>query len=269
METDKLIINGEEYRKTNIVFDFKAQMITVLDRVGNTILDACTESGAMIAGGALTSAFTHSEIKDIDIYFRSRESMVEAFLKVTKDFENVYLGHTDKSITIRDLETGSIVQFIYFDYFSNLQDVFNAFDFTVCMSGIDLSNGTLHMAPEFLSDISSRTLRFSRFTRFPYISLIRTNKYQDKGYKIGKGSILAIAQACASRKISNWDQAKEQLGGVYGDEIDVKIGKDVQFSEKTLHELLTSIPEERSFEVNLDDYKKLYKDLTGKEYGSI
>ena len=157
--------------------------------------------------------------------------MTKAFVKITDDWENVYLGHTDKSIRIRDLETGATVQFIHFDYFDNLDEVFEAFDFTVCMAGIDLKDGTLHMSPDFLSDVTSRTLHFNRGTRFPYISLIRTKKYQEKGYKICKGSILAIANACAQWKISTWEQAKEQLGGVYGYEIDVTVGKDVQFSQ--------------------------------------
>lgn len=266
MDKDKMIINGEEYRRTNMVFDFKPQMMTVLDKLGDTILNACTEAGAMIAGGALTSAFTHNEIKDIDIYFRNIESMTKAFVKVTDDWENVYLGHTDKSITLRDSETGATVQFIHFDYFDSLPAVFEAFDFTVCMAGIDLKDGTLHMAPEFLSDVTSRTLHFNRGTRFPYISLIRTRKYQDKGYKIGKGSILAIANACAQWRIGNWEHAKEQLGGVYGDEIDVNVGQGVEFSQDALHELLTSIPEERSFSVNLADYALLYEKLTGVKW---
>lgn len=263
---DKITINGEEYRKTNMVFDFKPQMKKVLNQLGDVVLEACSEAGAMIAGGALTSAFTHQDIKDIDIYFRDKESMTQAFLKVTDDWENVYLGHTDKSITIRDLESGATVQFIFFDYFNDLQSVFSAFDFTVCMAGIDLKDGTLQMHPQFLSDIASRTLHFNDGTRFPYISLIRTRKYQDRGYKLSKGTILAIANACAQWKISNWQQAKEQLGGVYGDEIDVKVGENVEFSQQALNELLTSIPEERSFTVNLSDYELLYKELTGKDW---
>ena len=262
---DKITINGEEYRKTNMVFDFKPQMKKVLNQLGDVVLEACSEAGAMIAGGALTSAFTHQDIKDIDIYFRDKESMTQAFLKVTDDWENVYLGHTDKSITIRDLESGATVQFIFFDYFNDLQSVFSAFDFTVCMAGIDLKDGTLQMHPQFLSDIASRTLHFNDGTRFPYISLIRTRKYQDRGYKLSKGTILAIANACAQWKISNWQQAKEQLGGVYGDEIDVKVGENLEFSQQALNELLTSIPEERSFTVNLSDYELLYKELTGKD----
>ena len=262
---DKITINGEEYRKTNMVFDFKPQMKKVLNQLGDVVLEACSEAGAMIAGSALTSAFTHQDIKDIDIYFRDKESMTQAFLKVTDDWENVYLGHTDKSITIRDLESGATVQFIFFDYFNDLQSVFSAFDFTVCMAGIDLKDGTLQMHPQFLSDIASRTLHFNDGTRFPYISLIRTRKYQDRGYKLSKGTILAIANACAQWKISNWQQAKEQLGGVYGDEIDVKVGENVEFSQQALNELLTSIPEERSFTVNLSDYELLYKELTGKD----
>lgn len=266
MNKDTIEINGEEYRKSSTVFDFSAQAVTVINNVGTLMLEALEEAEAMIAGGAFVSAFTHQEIKDIDVYFRNKESMVKAFVKVTDDWENVYLGHTDKSITLRDSETGATIQFIHFDYFDSLQDVFDAFDFTVCMAGIDLKTQNVELDKRFISDISSRTLHFNRGTRFPYISLIRTRKYQEKGYKIGKGSILAIANACAQWKISTWEQAKEQLGGVYGDEIDVKVGDNVEFTQDALHELLTAIPEERSFEVNLSDYALLFKQLTGVEW---
>lgn len=260
-------VNGQKYIKADSRQAFIEQRNSVLAKIGETMSEALVEARAMIAGGAVISAFTHAETNDIDVYFRSKESLAKAFEAVTKDWENVYLGHTDKSITLKDRETDTVVQFIYFDYFDSLEEVFKAFDFTVCMAGIDLHNSSIHIDERFIPDIASRTLHFNRGTRFPYISLIRTKKYQEKGYKIGRGSILAIAQACANMKITSWDEAKEQLGGVYGDEIEIKIEEGREFNEDELNDVLTSIPEKREFVVNLSDYEKIYTELTGKEWG--
>lgn len=53
---------------------------------------------------------------------------------------------------------------------------------------------------------------------------------------------------------------------VYGDEIDIKVKQDQEFSEEALFELLTSIPEARAFSVNLSDYEMLYEELTGDKW---
>ena len=263
-------INGVKYVRQGS--DFTRQKQQALDLIGDWLGDILRESDAIVAGGAILSIFTQTEVSDIDVYFRSREDLVRAFVLATKDWDNIYLGHTDKSITIKDRTTDSIVQFIYFDYFNGAEEVFKAFDFTVCMAAIELyedKEPTLVLHPDFLVDVASRTLHFNRGTRFPYISLIRTKKYQDKGYKIGKGHLLAIAAACATRPITNWDEAKEQLGGVYGDAIQAEIDEHSEFSQDALDKVMTTIREHTHAIHSLEhDYEKAWYDLTGTTYGT-
>jgi len=256
-------INGNKYIKQDS--DFKSQIDNTLDLLGLEMFEALNEANAIIAGGAVLSNFTHQEVKDVDVYFRDKESMVKAFIRLTRSWDSVYLGHTDKSITMKDRDSGIIVQFIYFDYFPNAEAVFKAFDFTVCMVAIELNTGKqeLVMHPSFLGDAISRTLHFNAGTKFPYISLVRTRKYKEKGYKIGKGNLLSIAVACASRPITSWDEAKEQLGGVYGYQVDLEINESTPFSTEKLHEVITGIKEQK-FSVNFSDYENLIMILTGK-----
>lgn len=259
-------INGEKYVKQGA--DFERQVTNVNKLIGEEIGTALEKVGAIIAGGAVLSQFTHSEVNDVDVYFPSREALTTAFLDITTNWTSVYLGHTDKSITLKDRDTGATVQFIYFDYFKTAEEVFEAFDFTVCMAAIELKEDQepeLVMHPKFLSDVASRTLHFNNGTRYPYVSLVRTRKYAEKGFEIGKGNLLAIGAACATRPITNWDEAKEQLGGVYGYQIDLEISENKEFSQQALHEVLTNIRED-SYVWQPHDYEDIFKELTGIEY---
>lgn len=261
--SDRVIeINGERYIRSDV--DYQKQIDAVCRMLGDDMFKALKEADAIIAGGALISAFTHKDINDIDVYFRSKEQMAEAFVRVTENWDSVYLGHTDKSITLKDRETDTIIQFIYFDYFDTPDSIFEAFDFTICMSAIEPKDLSFACSKDFISDIASRTIHFNPGTRFPYISLLRTKKYQERGYKIGRGNLLAIANACAQLPIQNWAQAKYQLGGVYGNEITIAQEEDKPFSPKLLHELLTELKENSS--VRYSNYNEIYKELTGKEY---
>lgn len=256
---EKITINGEVYVRSASAHD--RHVNNVLGKLGSTMRTALEKHEAYVAGGAVLSAFTNAEIHDLDIYFRSFEHMAAAFLEVTKDFETMYLSHTDKSITLTDRETKTIVQFIHFDVFPTAQSIFDCFDFTVCMAAIDIKSKTLVMHPDFLVDAASRTLHFNPGTRYPYVSLIRTRKYQERGYTIGNGHLLAIASACAQMPITSWEQAKEQLGGVYGHVLDLKVEDGEEFSTERLHQAITQIPDSLLPYTPNNDYDALAKEL--------
>lgn len=258
-----IVINGVKYVKQDT--EFETQIENTVDLLGFDMYQALTKAKAIIAGGAVLSNFTHQEVKDVDVYFRSKESMINAFIELTRDWNSIYLGHTDKSITLKDRESNMIIQFICFDFFENAEAVFDAFDFTVCMAAIELGDEPeLVMHPQFLSDVASRTLHFNANTKYPYISLVRTRKYKERGYKIGKGNLLSIAIACSNSPIKSWEEAKEQLGGVYGYVIDLEIDKNSEFSPEKLHEVVTRIKDQK-FAPNFHDYEACIEALTGKK----
>lgn len=270
MNTKTLVVNGVKYVKQGA--DFQKQTDKVVDLLGVDMYRVLSSCRAIIAGGAVLSTFTNQDVHDVDVYFRSREDLVKAFLEITKDWEGIYLGNSDKSITLKDRDTGAIVQFIYFDYFKDADAVFEAFDFTVCMAAVELNSDEqgdyeLVLHPSFLSDMATRTLKFNAGTHFPYISLIRTKKYIERGYVIGKGNLLAIAIACASKPIQTWDEARYQLGGVYGNEIQLEIEQGTEFSQEKLHEIVTRIKDNAPSIYN-QDYERLFFELTSYKYGT-
>lgn len=259
---DVININGQEYKKitqSSARLEDKAKKVTQI--LGEEFMQALIKADAFIAGGAVLSVFTDKPVNDVDVYFRDKDSMAQAVSELTEDFKNIYNSHTDKSITITDLETDHIVQFIYFDYFKDAQEIFEAFDFSVCMGAVRVKTGELFLSKDFVSDVASRTLHFNNGTRYPYISLLRVKKYEEKCYKIGKGHLLSIVNACANKPITSWAEAKEQLGGIYGYEVGLKLNNREEFTQEAFNEVLTKL-EDRDWErVPSGGYDDLLFDL--------
>ncbi|MFC6414241.1 hypothetical protein [Massilia varians] len=182
-------------------------------------------AGAFIAGGALTSAFTNTEIKDVDLYFKTKAAFIEA-IEQAYDEGLWCLAATDRAVTFANGE--SIVQLMHFDYFPTADAVFDAFDFTVCMAAYDIDEKTFVFHDDFLKHAAQRFLRFHSGTRYPFGSLLRVLKYQQRGYTIGKGDLLRIALCCHQVDLNSWDDLARAIGGQYGEK--VKIDADQPFS---------------------------------------
>lgn len=191
--------------------------------------------GAYLAGGALTSVFTNQPINDADIYFKSRDAFDRA---IESAYEDGYwcVDISKRSVTFSD--NGRIVQYMHFDFFPTANDIFEAFDFTVCMGAYDYDAKELVLHPDFLKHNSQRFLRFNSGTNFPLASATRVLKYQSRGYTIGKGDILKIALACRGVKIDSWADLKDQIGGAYGYKVELA-GEDKPFSLEAAIEALS------------------------------
>lgn len=181
--------------------------------------------GAFIAGGALTSAFTNSEIKDTDMYFKSKAAFIGA-VEAAYDDSMWCLSATDRAVTFAYHD--KIVQLMHFDFFPTAAAVFDAFDFTVCMAAYDLDAEAFAFHEDFMKHAAQRYLRFHNGTRYPFGSLIRVLKYQQRGYTIGKGDLLRIGLCCHQVPINSWEELASAIGGQYGEK--VKINEDVPFS---------------------------------------
>lgn len=193
--------------------------------------------GAFVAGGAVTSVFTGAKINDVDLYFKSRRAFERAVYDAYE--EGLWcVAASKRAVTFAD-QSNNIAQLMYFDYFPTAEDIFRAFDFTVCMGAVDLDTGErsewkgLELVttgekhpesgfvfhPDFLKHNSQRFLKFNAGTRYPLASSTRVLKYQQRGYTIGKGDMMKIALAVRGVKIDTWDDLKDQIGGAYGDKV--------------------------------------------------
>lgn len=175
-------------------------------------------ANAFIAGGALTSAFTGKDINDVDLYFKSKKAFIEA-VEMAYDDGLWCVAATDRAVTFA--QGHSIVQLMHFDFFETVEQVFDAFDFTVCMASYDLDAKAFVFHDEFMKHASQRFLRFHSGTRYPFGSLLRVLKYQSRGYTIGKGDLLRIALCCHKTPLTSWDELAAAIGGQYGEKVNL------------------------------------------------
>jgi hypothetical protein len=233
--------------------------------LNDDIWEMLSLSGAYIAGGAITSLFTNSDINDLDIYFPSMQSVVEAVACCYNAEEFVSeegwaevgsftmhcMGSTDKSILFN--YNGQDVQFMHFKYFNSPEAIFDTFDFTCCMAAYDVKNDRFVLHKDFLKHNSQRYLKYNPKTAFPLISALRVEKYKDKGYTISRPEMLRVSLSCNQLEINDWGEAAKQCGGMYGFPIEELFDTSKEFSieelmiqlsgmESNIHEFKTNSP---------------------------
>ncbi len=168
-----------------------------------------------IAGGTITSLFCKRDINDFDIYFKNEETLIEIATELWDDKSGWIVSTTEKATLIK--YGGKLdVQLIHFKYFADAKEIFNTFDFTVCMGAFDLETEEFIIHDDFMQHNSQRILKFNKNTAFPIVSLLRVQKYKDKGYSISKPEFIRIALTCMNLEINTYEELKEQMGGMYG-----------------------------------------------------
>lgn len=194
-----------------------------------------TPPGAMIAGGALTSIFTGQPINDVDMYFKAKEDFIRAVERAYED--GLWCVHaSDRSVTFA--RGNEVIQLMHFDWFADAQAVFDAFDFTVCMAAYDFDSEKFIFHDDFLKHASQRYLKFHSGTRFPFGSLLRTIKYRERGYTLGKGDLIRIALCCHRVPLESWEDLAAAIGGQYGER--VNLTTDEPFSIQAAIDVLES-----------------------------
>lgn len=136
------------------------------------------------------------------------------------------IAATDRAVTF--VQQDKIIQLMHFDFFPTAEAIFDAFDFTVCMAAYDLDEKRFVFHEDFMKHAAQRFLRFRSGTRYPYGSLIRVLKYQQRGYTIGKSDLLRIGLSCQKVTLESWDDLARAIGGQYGEK--AKIDASVPFS---------------------------------------
>ena len=229
------------------------------------VLQILKDAEAIIAGGAITSLFTNKDVNDIDVYFRSEEQLFRTVAAIygrddytdyaeLDQFEMVYNGRSQRTLMFQNEEQD--VQFMTFKWFDSVEDVFNTFDFTCCMAAYDCSTGEFVFHPEFMQHNSQRYLKFNPGTAYPIMSLLRVDKYRDKGYTISKTEMLRIIGACMNLNLESWDDVKDHIGGMYGYDVDDVFDETVDFSVEEMISQLDSVHERDIRKFNYGDVTK-------------
>lgn len=194
-----------------------------------------TPRNSFIAGGALTSVFTGQPINDVDIYFKTKEAFIDA-VRSAYGSGLWCVAASDRAVTFA--QGDDIVQLMLFDFFEDANEIFDAFDFTACMAAYDVDAESFVFHRDFFKHNAQRHLSFHSGTRYPFGSLLRTIKYRERGYKLGRGDLLRIALCCHGVKLESWDDLAAAVGGQYGER--VQLETDKPFSVAAAIDLLSS-----------------------------
>ncbi|WP_029632066.1 hypothetical protein [Zavarzinella formosa] len=220
--------------------------------------------GCFLAGGAITSLFTNRKIRDYDLYFKNKESFLDAVAWMYED--NCWcVSVTPRAITfIEDNET--VYQLMSFAWFETSQQIFDKFDFTCCMAAIDLESGEFTRHGDFIRDLAKRELRFNHGTEFPLGSAMRIKKYQSRGYTIEDSEYLKVLLACSFKNVSNWEELKQQVGGQYGEALMLDTSKEFTLDNAvaSLNDSLVLKPTNSLFDVAAS-YEEAVKKVFGEQ----
>lgn len=231
--------------------------------LGEDVLELLRVSNAIIAGGAITSIFSHKEINDIDVYFRSFEDL-DVFIKNAyakgdelpdarfadiPEFSAICNSHTSRSVLFM---AGDVkIQLIHFNFFDKIQGIFDSFDFTINMGAYDCATGEFTLGDRFLVDLSKRRLEFNPKTTYPIISTLRVSKYTSRGFNISKKSMFQLALAVQNLTINTWEELEDQLSGFYGVDVSELFDKTAEFSIPDAIDMLDKVEEDFDHEVEL------------------
>ena len=205
---------------------YEFQKKKLMAYLGKNIEHLLRQNNAIIAGGSITSLFCNREINDIDVYVRDEKSLINL---ISNFYHNAYLMVHTKKATLFYKDNVSI-QIIHIGYFDKPEEIFEKFDFTVCMGCFDFQSDNFILNENFLLHNSQRILEFNENTAFPLMSALRVQKYKDKGYQVSKTEFARILLTCMKLEINNYEELKEQLGGMYGINLDKVFDDSKPFS---------------------------------------
>ena len=217
----------------------------------SSLWEALADHGCIIAGGAITSVFTNTEINDYDIYFRSKEDFTKIFQEIYHDY---YDGTLEYNLGFYDV-TASVVtkkalllfhgeakiQFIVNDFYQTPEQIFEHFDFSCCMGALTMQDEKFVLHDNFLKHNAQKYLHFNPKTLFPLVSALRVDKYSKKGYSISKAQMLKVLCAVNAKNIDSWDKLIDELGGMYGTKAEDIFDTTKPFSLESAMEALENV----------------------------
>jgi hypothetical protein len=218
--------------------------------------------GCYLAGGAILSAVTKSEISDYDIYPKSKKEMIDAFYQI-EESNSFIVSISNRAITFKcnDVLTDSgeraTIQVMIFDEFESPEKIFECFDFSVCMGAFDCDTEEYHFGADFWQSVASRTLFFNPKTRYPLNSAIRVGKYTSKGYFLPRAESIKLSLAVINSGMpKSWDELERVIGGTYGKQLRLDV-KDTEFSYENALNVLSDMVLDFSHYENAEDYSNI------------
>lgn len=203
---------------------FEIEKNLIKKAIGEDVYALLKDTKCVLAGGAITSIFSGAEVNDYDIYFTDKEGLSRLITQVfgvsvedhISSFELIAKFATDRSMLCIDKYSKNKLQFIHYKIFKDAHDIFNSFDFEHVMGAFDFATEEFVFHENFFKSLAQRNIVFNPNTDFPIVSLMRTNKYKERGFKISKAQMLRVAFTIASQNYDSWEKVKSECAGMYG-----------------------------------------------------
>lgn len=203
----------------------------ILKSINKNIYEFLKQFNGFIAGGAVLSAFTNKQINDYDLYFHREEdaNLFIASLELKDKMsewkifsKREYLLRESRKTNLKIFETDNAITFISKEqkyqvikaFYLEPEKLFNKYDFTVCMAAYLPLHNKFVLYDTFLEDVSEKRLKLNVGTEYPICSLLRTIKYQKKGYTVNGLELIKISLAIHHLNLQNYGELKKQLQGI-------------------------------------------------------
>lgn len=173
-----------------------------------------SENNAFIVGGVLTSIFTNQVVNDIDVYFSCSEDLE----KCQKDLEYYRKPVLSKNaVNFRNILPVPL-QLITKIIKPTIEDIFNEFDFTVCMAGFSCKEREFVFHYDFFKHLAQRELVFNVKSKNPVHALLRVEKYKKRGYTFKQKELYKIIGNIIAMKVNTNEEMISLIEGMYGSE---------------------------------------------------
>src|SRR5690606_34187726 len=137
--------------------------------------------------------------------------------------------HTNRSVLITDHRKQKI-QLVVYKFFPTVGDIFDEFDFTVNMGAYDFGEDRFVFHHNFFKHNSQRYIEINVNTAYPLISMLRVDKYRQKGYTVSKPQLLRLMFRINQLNLNSWDEVLDHVGGMYGVDPEKIFDKTKEFS---------------------------------------
>lgn len=185
----------------------------------DNIKEVLVANKAIFAGSAM---IPRHYINDIDVFFyNSRDYMnaVDIITQTYKAFE------TTNCVTIE--ANGVKIQLCKYNY-PTMAQLVESFDFAHVQIAYDIFTQGVTYTEQAKEAYISRTTTFTG-SEYPLSSLIRLNKYYERGYIQGRGligEVLLIFKAIVERGFKDYEDFKDQLNAIDLNFFDTEGGKN-------------------------------------------
>ena len=192
---------------------YRQETQQIVSNFDHGLYSKLANNSAFLAGGALTSIFSGRTVNDFDLYFRSntgREN-VSTYLNTSSDYDKVV--ESPNALTYQsDNQTLQLVKLN--EFIGTPEEILNKFDFTINQAAFDFETKEFLLGDRFLQDLAKQRLKFNKNTPYPINSLIRLEKYINRGFKINAIEGAKLGLSIREIKINTLGELKEHLRGV-------------------------------------------------------